>query len=209
MTTFEDFIEKYYPGMNYLAISTEQYAPAVVLNQEDRIVASLARVFGNMPQASWATAKVQTRIAGDKVQGTRALDAGAKLLGVFSVKAGVNTDYSVTFSFENATSMIFDTQKGGVYEKDVRDMIMKLKDTDKGSWNDLLHEFVVMESIYVESFKAKFIRNGKVTGAVDVEKLKDELSISGDYSWNSQGEVEIINNNTPLGVRGFLVKRFM
>lgn len=205
----EKFIEHKFPGLNYLSISDERYLPTVIINDEDRIIDSLSRVFDSEPANKWTTREVSTRINGETIQGTRKLEFGAKFLGVVSIKAGVTANYSVTYEFDDVTSVVFNNASGGVYENEVRALIMKLKDSDRATWKDILHEYVVMESVYVKNFKIKLTRDGVVLTQANIQTTQGEISIDGSYTWSASGEMIIQDNKTPLGLRGFQVKRFM
>ncbi|MBI4929817.1 MAG: hypothetical protein HY841_03575 [Bacteroidetes bacterium] len=209
ITKFEKFIEKNYPGLNFISITNDNYVPGVILNDDDRIIDGLSRIFSAEPATKWAAATVNADIAGGEVQGERDLDSGGSVLGIVSLKAGVAVNYSVSFTFDKVTEMVFDTAKGAVYENEVREMIMKLKGNNRPRWKEILHEYVVMESVYVESATVEFKRNGKVLGQADIEQLTNEVNIDAKYKWNTKGKMEIKNNTSPFGVRGFLIKRFM
>lgn len=205
--TFERFIEKKYDGLNFIPISTEEYLPGAILNKEERIVDHLKRVFHLEDPKKWSTKKVNATIAGEKVIGERSLNAGATLLGVFSLKNNTKSNYAVSFEFNEVASVVFDTSNGGVYENEIRNMIDKLKADDKRDWKDVLHTYIVTETIYVEKFSASFKKDGRVMAAAEVEQLKNEVNVNADYQWSSAGVIEIVNNKTPFGVRGFSIKR--
>lgn len=206
---FEKFIENNYKGLNSLAISDERYMPGVILNNEDRIVDALSNLFPSAPATKWITEKVKTTVSGQTITGSRDLEIGSMILGVVGIKAGVSANYSLSFEFDNATSVVFDNSKGGIYENDVRTLINDLKQNNKDQWRSVLHGYVVMESIIVEIFKIQLSRNGKVITQADLQQYGQEISINGSYSWITNGTMQINNNTNPLGVRGFPIKRFM
>jgi hypothetical protein len=206
---FEKFIESKFKGLNFLSISNDTFKPGVILNNDDRIIDSLWRIFPKQSANKWKTTKVDSTIAGYTIEGERALDITGKVLGVFSLQAGVTAKYSISFEFSECQSLVFDTEAGGIYENEARNLIMKLKETDRATWKDILHEYITMESVYVESFTAKFKREGKVVTSAEIEKVSQEVKVSAAFSWKTNGVMEIKNNQNPLGVRGFTVKRFM
>ena len=208
-TQFEKFIERNYRGLNYISIPNESFLPGVVLNLEDRITDSLSRIFTSEKIEKWKQKTVNANMANQSVSGERNLDLGVTLLGIVSLKGGFNTDYNVTFEFDEVCEIIFDTDNGGAFENEVRTMIERLKKEDRNRWSKILHEYVVMEVVVVKSVTMEFKRNGKVVGELDLPQLENELSFNGSYKWNKKGKMVIKNDKSlPFGVLGFPVKRF-
>ena len=195
--------------MNFISIPTEDYIPGIIINDDDRIIDALFSIFDDEPPAKWKTKVVNANIASQTIQGERNLDLGLTVLGIFTLKAGVTAKYSASFEFGNATAIVFDTATGGVFENQVRTMIMKLKKEDQVRWKQILHQTVVLQAIYVESLSAEFKRNGQIVTEAEAEKLKNEVTINGKFSWDAAGKMVIKNNKVPFGVMGFMVKRGM
>lgn len=207
---FEQIIEKNYRGLNFLSISHGDYLPGVIIDNEDRIVDAIWNVFPDWNKEKWKVKEVDLRIAGGATEADRKLDITGKILGVFSLKAGVTADYSISFEFDKCSSIIFDTSNGGgLYENQVIRSIRELKETDREIWRDLIRNFFVMESVFVESFRTTFKRNGKVLVGADLEMIEQEVKIAAKYNWGGNGTMEISDNKNPFGVRGFIIKRHM
>jgi hypothetical protein len=209
-TPFEKYLERNYKGFNFISIPSQAYVPGIVLNDDDRIIDGISRVFSNEGPEKWTTKAVEANMGDQTINGERGLDLGVTLLGLISLKGGISNKYSVSFEFDQVSEIIFDTERGGVFENDVRRFIMQLKHDDRDRWKELLHEFVVMEVIMVHSVVVEFKRDGKVMLEADLEKLKNELSINGTFTFTGAGKMTIKNDkNLPFGVMGFQVKRFM
>ncbi len=113
----------------------------------------------------------------------------------------------MSFSFDKMKEVIFDFENGAPLENELRKMFMKLKDKDRARWKTVLHDYAVTSSLYVNSFKATFKRDGQVE--TDVNILTKDISFNAHTEWSASGELTISGNNTPFGVRGFIIKRFM
>jgi hypothetical protein len=210
MKTFEKFIEEYYKGFNFISISSEAIIPGVIINSDDRIIDNIKRLFPDKSPNKWALKTVKANIPNQAITGNRKLDIGLTLLGLFSLKGGNSTNYEVKFEFNDVTEIIFDTQNGGAYENEIRQYIMKLKDSDRSSWKGILHEHLVMEVVIVKSAIVEFKKNGNILTEVEIQEIKNDISINGSYSWNSEGKMIINNdNNIPFGVMDFQIKRSM
>lgn len=209
MKSFEKFIEKKYPGLNFISISSEDYIPGVIVNDDDRIIDSLQNVFRTEPSQRWGTKRIAAEIADETIHGERNLSISGKVIGLFQLKAGVTAAYTVSFEFNKCTEHVFDSANGAIYENDARRMIDKLKDTDKETWKSLLHNFVTMCAVYIEEVTIQFKRDGAVVLEADIEKLKQEVSIGSDYKWSAAGKMVFSNNKVPFGVMGFPIKRMM
>ena len=207
--SFEKFIEQNYPGLNYISLANEEYVPGQILNSDDRILDNLSRVFPNEAPNKWSTKRVDAHITGGSVSGQRNLDFGLNVLGIFSLKAGAKANYSIQFSFDKVSQIVFDIANGAVYENEVRSLINELKQHNRPHWRMLLHEFVVMESLIVENMRVTFRKEGNVVVAADIPALENAIKVDASYEWNAQGEMEITNNKLPFGVLGFTVKRIM
>ncbi len=201
---FEKVIEKYYPGLNFLAISNEAYAPGVVLNHDDRIVDTLESLF---PGGAWTTKTVDANTGTQKIEGSRSLELGATILGSVMIKSGVASRYEINFEFGQMKEVIFDNRKGAPLENELRNKFMQLKNSNRNRWNDVLHNYVVMSSLYVDTFTATFIRDGNVETNADV--ITRDVSIHANAEWKTDGKLKLTGNKTPFGTRGFIVKRFM
>lgn len=210
MKTFEKFIEEYYRGFNFISIPNESFQPGVIINDDDRIVDSVSRIFSNENVNKWRTKTVNANIQNEIISGERKLDLGVSLLGLFSLKGGFSSKYDISFEFNEVTEIIFDTQNGGAFENEIRRLIMNLKQSDRSLWKSILHENVVMEVVIVKSATIVFKKNGSIVGEAEIEDIKHNISINGTYSWNSEGKMIINNsNNIPFGVLDFQIKRFM
>lgn len=209
ITKFENYIEKNYPGLNFISLPNEEYLPGQILNNDDRIVDGLSRIFNEEPDTKWITKKINANIVGGTIQGNRDLDIGVNVLGIFSLRAGSKAQYSISFSFDQVSQVVFDTTKGAVYENEVRRMILNLKKTNKKDWRDILHNYVVISSVYVESMTVEFYRNGNAILEAQIPEFSNEVKIDTKYEWNNNGKIEIKNNKLPFGVTGFTIKRMM
>ena len=105
------------------------------------------------------------------------------------------------------TEVVFDIANGGPLENELRSNFMKLKKDNRPRWNDVLHDYAVMSSIYVDTFSATFKRDGKIETNVDV--IIKDISINANAEWSTNGKLVIKGNKSPFGVRGFTIKRFM
>lgn len=205
---FEKFIEKNYKGLNFISIPSEAYKPGVLLNDDDRIFAHLSRIFKD--EQKWKIKQIKANIPNQVINGERDLDLGITLLGIISLKGGFESSYTVSFEFNDVSEVVFDTENGGAYENEVRTLIQNLKKSDQNTWHQILHKYVAMEIVIVNSVTVEFKRNGKALGEIDLPQIENELSINGKYLWGSNGKMEIKNdNNVPFGVLGFQIKRGM
>jgi hypothetical protein len=210
MKSFEKFIEENYKGFNFISIASEAFVPGVILNDDDRIVDSIQRVFSEVNEAKWSKKVINASMPSEVISGERKLDLGVSLLGLFSLKGGFDANFTVSFEFNEVSEMVFDTANGGIYENEIRKLIMDLKHSDRDLWKSILHEHVVMEVIIVKSAIVEFKRNGKVIGEAEIEKIKNSISINGTYSWNSSGKMIVTNDKKlPFGVMDFQIKRYM
>ena len=209
-TKFEKFIEENYKGLNFISIQSEAIEPGVILNDDDRIIDDLSRIFPD--EIKWKTIPIAASISNLTVNGERNLDLGISVLGMIGLKGngGFNSGYSVSFEFSEVSEVVFDTENGGAYENEVRTMIQKLKNTDRNAWFGILHKFVTMEVLIVKSATVEFKKDGKVIGDVDLPMLHNALSINGSYNWIGSGKMVVNNDKSlPFGVLGFQIKRSM
>ena len=206
-TQFEKFIEKNYKGLTFLSIPNKEYTPGVILSNNDQIFAHLSSIFPH--KQKWKTKIVEANLANQTISGERSLDAGVSFLGLISTRGNGESNYTVSFEFNEVSELIFDHDNGGAYENEVRTMISNLKDADKKSWKQILHKQVTMSVIIVKSMTVEFKKNGTSVVTADIPQLTNDLNISGSYNWVSEGKMIINNdNNMPFGVLGFEVKRF-
>lgn len=210
-TNFEKLVEQQFPGMNYLSVSLENLAPGDIINHEDEKIDALRRLFPARKPESWTTKKISAGIADQTITDERKLDLGANLFNIVSVQAGFDKSLTATFEFGETSAIVFDTDNGAVYENEVRGMMRALKEAndDSPKWRNVLHQFVVMECIYINSVTVTFKKNNQIIADADIPAIQQGLKIKGEYLWGSDGKLTIRNNTTPFGVRGFLVKKTM
>jgi hypothetical protein len=210
MKNFEKFIEENYKGFNFISIPSEALVPGVIINDDDRIIDSVSRIFSDAGASKWSTKTINANIQNQVISGERKLDLGVSLLGLFSLKGGYTTNYEVSFEFNEVTEIVFDTKNGGAFENEIRGMIMNLKDSNRSLWKSILHEHVVMDVIVVKSATIEFKKDGNVVGEAEIQNIKNDISINGSYIWNETGKMVITNtNNVPFGVMDFQIKRYM
>jgi hypothetical protein len=210
MKTFEKFIEQYYRGFNFISIASEAFLPGVIINSDDRIIDNVGRLFPNENANKWLHKTVNANIPNEIIKGERSLDLGISILGLFSLKGGFASNYDISFEFNDVTQIIFDTEKGGAYENEIRRMVMDLKKSNRSVWKSILHEHVIMEVVIVKTATIEFKKNGQIIGEVEYEDIKNNISINGTFKWNSAGKMVIKNvNNIPFGVLDFQIKRNM
>lgn len=207
---FERFIERHYRGLNFISIPTAAHVPGVVLNNNDRVETALHRLFPNQPTSKWKTRTVDADMHNESVQGSRGLDLDFKLLGIFGIQGSVSANYEISFQFSEVASMAFDTDNGAVFENDIRTLIMGLKASDRSSWKQILHEFVVTEAVIVKKATFTIRRNGQAVVETNFPTHAGEMSIEGQFRWEADGTMVVENNrNVPFGLLGFQVKRNM
>ncbi len=207
---FEIFLERYFRGLNYLSIPTETHVPGVILNNDDRVEMSLAKLFYDENPVRWDTKIVAADLNNETVSGSRGLGLDFTLLGMISAKGTAKAEYVVTFEFNDVSAIVFDTDGGAVFENEVRTLIMELKNRDRAKWKQILHEFVVMEAVVVRRATITIHRNGAVVTEANFPTTAGEISIKGSYQWGIDGRLIIENTgNIPFGVLGFQVKRQM
>ncbi|WP_395054476.1 hypothetical protein [Flavobacterium sp.] len=210
MKTFEKFIEENYKGFNFISIASEAILPGVILNSDDRIIDNLNRIFPDQQSIKWQNKIIKANMPNHIISGERKLDFGVTLLGLLSLKVGTEKNYSISFEFNDVKEIVFDTQNGGVYENEIRNMIMLLKKSNRDTWKSILHENVVMEVVIVKKVTIEIKQNGKLMGEIDIQNIKNDLSINGSYTWNTLGKMVIENEqNLPFGVLDFQIKRLM
>lgn len=210
MEDFEKFMQENYKGYNFISIPNEAFAPGVILNYDERIVDNIQRIFPSASPLKWSKKAVIASMPIQVVSGERKLDLGVSLLGLFSLKAGLGSKYTVSFEFNEVTEMVFDVLNGGIYENEIRTLILNLEYSDHDAWEDIIDEHLVMEVLIVKSVTVEFKRDGKSVSDFEIEQIKNEIGINGSYTWDETGKM-VLNSvqNYPFAVMDFQINKLV
>ena len=133
----------------------------------------------------------------------RKIDNNARVLGVFSFRAGYARGLYVHIDIEDV--------RGGflaLNQLQLHPRLNELRQLDRrGRWRQINNQLVVLETYYASEFKACFKRNNKVVTKGELEDISMmEVGAGVEYLWETDKSLVISRNkHLPFGVRGFTV----
>ncbi len=201
---FKRFVSRHVPGLRVLSLSTPAYVPGVVLDTEKlRLLGHCRQVLPGEPDISWSYTQSEASIIYGSVSNQRQLSSGGKILGVISLKGGIERELRVHIDISDVRGKFLYLNQLALQPK-----LNELRRTDRrGRWRQINNRFVVLETFYAAAFEAKFYRRHQLLSQTDMEHIPGvRLEAGLDYSWKADHKLVIADNDRlPFGVRGFTV----
>ncbi len=201
---FYRFIRKHVPGLRILPLSNTRYEPGAILDPESlRLLGHGRDILTDEPEETWRYGRSDASIIYGTLSLDRKLGGGARILGVFSLKASVKGDLRVSLDISEIKGSYLKTSQLLLQPR-----FNELRRTDRrGRWRMINGNFVVMEAYYASKFEARFLKDNELMGKSELERSAG-LDVNGsvEFRWANENVLVIAcNDKLPFGVRGFTV----
>jgi hypothetical protein len=201
---FLRFIRKHIAGLRLLPISTEQYVPGVILDREKlRYFGHCRDILPEEPETSWGYTRTDANMIYGSLTSSRSLGSGVSILGLFSLRGGLDQDIRVHFRVSDVKGAFLNTN-----QMTLQPRLNALRSADRrGRWRLVNNKLVVLETYYACEVAITFLRNNEVLTQAELEEVTSlDVHTRIEYHWAGERELVVSRNaGVPFGVRGFVV----